>query len=174
MNDDQALELAEYLDTAPAWVPSAEVRCEEKCLLARAWLMPNGHVVVLIHPKSFRISPQWRQGRMPQEAQLPAWIPASTAPESVWQRRALVMEREPPPTKPVVVTLCRHAQKYPLSALSLDLWEAAHDPARMTVTAEIPNVARSTLDDAVRLFLARWMNDTLRRDATKPGALDID
>lgn len=151
MNALDPLELANYLDASPAWQPSAEVRCAKGCTLARAWAMPSGQVVVLVNPK-YRVSPQWREGRIGKDATLPAWLPADV--ERIWEPVAYVMEAAPGPHKPALATLCRHAQKYPITASALELWQAAHDPAQRVVEAPIPDVQQSRADDKLRLRLA--------------------
>lgn len=162
-----ALDIARHLDNNPReWPPSAEVRCAKGCTLARAWAMPSGQVVVLVNPNTYRVSPQWREGRIGEEAGLPAGVPADA--ERIWDPAAYIMDVAPGPRKPAVATLCRHAQKYPITASALELWQAAHDPARRVVEAPIPDVQQSRADDELRLQIAPILSQ-LRRLALAAG-----
>lgn len=164
MNPD-ALQVALHLyDNLGSWPASVEVRCEKGCTLALAWLMPNDQVVVLVNPRRYRVSPQWRDGRIEREADLPAGVSA----ETVWEPNAYIMQAAPNPAKPGVVGLCRHAQKYPLTVLALDMWEAAHDPQRPVLSAPIPNVAESRANDKARHTLAPLVGESRRRLADTP------
>jgi hypothetical protein len=108
----------------------------------------------LVHPRQFRVSREWQEGRIAEEAVLPAWLTADATPEEIWRQKAFVWETPPDPGRLVVATLCRHAQKYPLTAQALDLWDAAHGHPTEVVIAEIPDVQKALALDRLRLMLA--------------------